>query len=85
MSAGYTPGPWHRVGTYHVHSAQRPIASAVQGVLPAERQRNANLIAAAPDLYEALDYLLHAIHPANQRRAAVEARAALAKARGEQS
>jgi hypothetical protein len=46
---------------------------------------NANLIAAAPDLYEALDGMLRLAVAANasDRIICHEARAALAKARGE--
>jgi hypothetical protein len=45
----------------------------------AERQANTILIATAPKLYAALDGLLHALHPANQRIAAQTAREVLQK------
>lgn len=95
-----TPGPWY-VGkdrTYEtaVNSDDRLICLVHGGAVKSkfnrlkdpdcqQREINAHLIAAAPDLYEALSGLLQAynrVSPAEAKPAQV-ARAALAKARGE--
>lgn len=56
--------------------------NGVQGDTLEEAKANAHLIAAAPDLYEALDRLVRYIN-APSTEAYLSARAALAKARGE--
>ena len=100
MSAApkFTPAPWHvRTGdeaktVYAVTPADEelPICTAHhQYVEDAEYDANASLIAAAPELYEALEAIERAIHDRNYF--AIEsafdaggfARAALAKARGD--
>ena len=88
----FTPGPWTFEGRtiYALEEAgwrrgepvmRNRFDCSVQGPFcpDAEKQANAHLIAAAPDLYDALDYLLNDdTHDARE-----QARAALAKARGE--
>ena len=101
MSAQFTPGPW-RTGPAHVVRQQsvdghgrrvtRFVAEAVLSApfVEGERDANARLIAAAPELYEAPGELLGMLprfsadlHPVFAD-AVRSARAALAKARGEQ-
>lgn len=79
----HTPGPWFyaesEVGTPFVDSESVGDLSAV--ALPLDEQKaNAHLIAAAPDLLEALEDLLPWLEDA---RMADGARAAIAKARGQ--
>lgn len=96
MSA-HTPGPWEVIGgavytaTEHIGTAAR-IASMDREELrtkPVERDANAHLIAAAPDLLEALKLSLAwflaadcAATPGGRKDLAT-IRAALAKARGD--
>ena len=90
--AEHTPGPWHIMeGTDWVIVSPEVSVAAVytpRGVREV-RQANANLIAAAPDLLEALEtaaYVLEHYLDYTQNDMAVmaeDARAALAKARGE--
>jgi len=62
---GHTPGPWHRnirrEGRYPVVFAGRNqhVATASQQDDPAETEANIDLIAAAPELLEALERLLN--------------------------
>jgi hypothetical protein len=85
-----TPGPWYRDEYGNLKS---PESSHTLSMIPfsgvmitsgAEANANTCLIAAAPDLYEALEALLETCHAEphgeSERRAAI---AALAKARGE--
>jgi hypothetical protein len=98
-NAAHTPGPWQafksssRGGGYVIDTAlgvestnEYVIADRVIG---AQADGNARLIAAAPELYEALDALLSLDSPNRQyvygHPAAQQALAALAKARGEVS
>lgn len=87
----WTPGPWEAVNERDVDTADGKCI-AIMGVGVDEFEANAHLIAAAPDLYEALEkilrecgdemsdgYLANFVH---SDKASV-ARAALAKARGE--
>jgi hypothetical protein len=97
MTAQFTPGPWdalpkadyvHVAGKGHVAKITNPWNNR------AEREANAHLIAAAPELYAALeeisqgagafnrDPLKHAENVIEEAKAT--ALAALAKARGEQ-
>ena len=88
----YTPGPWE-INGIAIESGFEVIAylrepTHFQGdIRPGHKDEaaNANLIAAAPELYEALEDLLESPyadpHGEKERMAA---RAALAKARGEQ-
>ncbi len=101
--SGHTPGPWRTSGPSKVVSAISDggdyaildadgeiIAEAIRQVGPSDfRPANANarLIAAAPDLLEALEAILAEDNPTlatmNERLEA--GRAAIAKARGEQA
>jgi hypothetical protein len=103
VSAGFTPGPWRRSrksGAPYIISEGdngQTVARVTEFTrdFVAEQVANANLIAAAPELYEALDAIVAAIEPT--LNAAVEAgypneesvarmnaaKAALTKARGE--
>lgn len=104
----WTPGPWLRIDTlvYALQDSDPPwfrdgkrqkenrFDATVQGFkCPAEEKAaNAALIAAAPELYEALATLLSATNPGNVDRHTSDCRccyhealAALAKARGELS
>lgn len=103
-----TPGPWEAVagngdaedGIYSASYPDRPIAKTTsywQGDGPrrTERKANANLIASAPELYEAARLFVEEYDAGAQEdsvalmlayNAALEAaKAALAKARGEAS
>lgn len=88
----YTPGPWS-VDRPYIRGAERVIAALEPGRNEVEDAANARLIAAAPELYEALEELrdkvwriidLHRISEARaEANMALErANAALAKARG---
>ncbi len=90
MSAGFTRGPWEYTATVSFHD--RPDLPCVidrhrlvvaqcwdDGHDEAECEANANLIAAAPDLLEALEAILEYAFDGPPYDAAV---AAIAKARG---
>jgi len=97
----HTPGPWHYLDIGEVvpsdddgfpHAELRICFMATPGVDPAASDRisaNANLIAASPDLYDALEAILKVRVEgweniwAGANRCQDIARAALAKARGE--
>ncbi|MCY1520487.1 hypothetical protein D9M68_552650 [compost metagenome] len=98
MSAPHTPGPWEIDGQYVQQAGQRVVA--VCDVLNMDKggdkgwysgpvtEANKRLIAASPELLEALEALL-GMDVAYQRGPRVEAavavgRAAIAKAKGEQ-
>jgi hypothetical protein len=105
VSAGFTPGPWvasDRTDGHEIYAAKwpgRPICHASsywQGEGPRrdEREANARLIAAAPELYEAvadmirladmgLEESLREPQDSGNYAAYNRAKAALAKARGE--
>lgn len=104
MSAPWTPGPWRLdpeandeavIGSRGFMVADCCIFSARKGApTDAENRANARLIAAAPDLAEALQKLTHAAagccntapsdyDQEQTRRAIVLGLAALSKARGE--
>jgi hypothetical protein len=94
MKNSWTPGPWRtesRGGSYPVSvvSSDRPdkIVGPFCGGSTPEDTANAHLIAAAPDLYEALDALVSPRHGHSNlcKCPWCNARAALAKARGEPS
>lgn len=94
----HTPGPWFVNGPWHIQAAQpttlpvipvivaqvTPLRSANQ----AEREANANLIAAAPELLEALTALVAAISEGCNSEGkfmeglAYDARSAISKACG---
>lgn len=100
MSGKWTPGPWHTTAKHERQVSDRrgfKVAKALirtrgaNFTLPEyQAEANAHLIAAAPELYEALaqiEYFFGAESSAVKRRftdARTNARAALAKARGEQ-
>ena len=85
----WTPGPWRAVmGSRHVvdvFAGDRDVVSVYGGGVGFEyRDANAHLIAAAPDLYAALDGLLGLLDAGSlYEPQAYAARAALAKAIGE--
>lgn len=99
MMAEHTPGPWGcRDTSYHAHDYRltKPNGEPLPVNAPyndhSEQRANARLIAAAPDLLEALEYLLEqtivqdeqydCIITEGEAEAAAMARAAIAKARG---
>lgn len=91
----FTPGPWTADERGQVWRVELRIADTVpRGIAhvapPSERVGNRHLIAAAPDMYEALDRLLKLaeakLDPDRKflfHGEMVQARVALAKARGE--
>lgn len=92
MKTKFTPGPWlFEYGS--VYAGDTRIAMADRGedkTMPTERDNNCRLIAAAPELYEALEALLmNSCAPLGHSKldrygeACDKARKALAKARGE--
>ena len=87
----FTPGPWHVANGVQVRSERDQIAK-VWMMRNGEGNANARLIAAAPELYEALQLALLGLDAYCVEKgplflasalAADKARAALAKARGE--
>lgn len=89
MTTKHTPGPWN----FDNHSPALPVLGiyAADGKNPFHGDRsqeelaaNARLIAAAPELLEALQGLLNALPSATTHPAIKVARAAIAKAIGEQ-
>jgi 2-oxo-4-hydroxy-4-carboxy--5-ureidoimidazoline (OHCU) decarboxylase len=92
MSTQHTPGPWHISGSTikgpHPKDPQnrlRLVAETVfdKGTWIDETRANARLIAAAPDLLEALQFVMTA-HGEQLDTAFAQAHAAIAKATGEQ-
>ncbi len=99
MKTKFTPGPWkvsHQInGKRHVVRNDRqpgefPLCLLPEGRIESERMANAKLIAAAPELYQALELLLvecdahlDYVDDENMLVRVNEARAALSKARGE--
>lgn len=84
----YTPGPW-RVERPYIRGAGRVIASLESGRNEVEDTANARLIAAAPELFEALRdiyaaLVIEEISAETRTRARLRASAVLAKARGEE-
>lgn len=86
----HTPGPWRR--SHESIDPEWDIVIAQHGVIVAnvnacgQREANARLIAAAPELLEALEVCADALNPENCYdipKAADKARAAIAKARGQ--
>ena len=86
----HTPGPWNRIkGDRNVYSAAGTVCKTPAilggGSAATNWEANARLIAAAPDLLEALEYCLDCLGdefalPADCQSTA---RAAIARARGE--
>lgn len=91
---GHTPGPW-RISDSSWVTNHRDIDAPTHGALAVvvwrmeederspECEANAALIAAAPDLLAALEVAADALEMAEFFEKAAQARAALAKARGE--
>lgn len=74
MKTQFTPGPWH-VNSPYIEDQHGTIAKVMRP------EDNAALIAAAPDLFEALEEV---IRISDRKHAAWDkAKAALAKAKGE--
>lgn len=95
MSARHTSGPWFVTETapdrdidysgetfVRWHANGMPLVT-LGNYAPDERRANARLIAAAPDLLEALEELLNALPSATTHPAIKAARAAIARATGE--
>lgn len=94
MSTTYTPGPWYHVGGTDQRKAPfiRKVGDSVPGTMAiaqvhnrgsySEYLANARLISAAPDLLEALQYVLdtHVFAGNDGEEANNRARAAIAKA-----
>lgn len=86
----HTPGPWHRNiranGKYPVVFAGRNqhVATTSQQTDPAETEGNIDLIAAAPDLLNALQICESVLRIKGYVNAAEIASIAIAKATGEQ-
>ena len=92
MTLKHTPGPWKlRLGTgvqydYIIETKAGALVAAYphySGATKKVTKANARLIAAAPDLLEALNALLDDVGRANSMLGAIKARAAIAKATGE--
>ena len=98
METKHTPGPWRIEEWEFKLRPNAPMILAKQDAIcevmdlwcmndrAEERDANARLIAAAPDLYEALELARKSLRFAapGQNRALAKIEAALAKARGEQ-
>lgn len=99
MSAGFTHGPWHVAPDANSYSPPSVVVAgpddyviaevfgdeAREGDDEAEVASAAHLIAAAPELYAALDELVATSYSSPEwERVCSEAARALAKARGEQ-
>ena len=85
----YTPGPWRieefRKGSYLVTARNAGIAREGVVAQHVPGSANARLIAAAPELFEALENLMDFLfHGKKDRQAILRATAALAKARGDE-
>lgn len=84
MSAAFTPGPWRTGRQRKVYAVDTPLAVA-QAVAKerdySEADANARLIAAAPDMFDVIEHLVNGT--ADIDTIYEDARAALAKARGE--
>ena len=90
MSA-HTPGPWRAVPNAPgisdtvIDSGRRVVADVISRKSTDELRANARLIAAAPELLDALEGLLNALPSATTHPAIKAARAAIVKATGEAS
>lgn len=91
MTLKHTPGPWNTTGNGLVYSVDEVVADATFGCMDGETTiANARLIASAPDLLAALQYvtdiLSSSIAPDDYepfRKCVSQARAAISKATGE--
>lgn len=83
----HTPAPWANDATIPLKAVdcERLEYSIVfvNGHREQEAQANARLIAAAPDLLAALEALLSDVGPSSGLPSAIQAREAIAKARGQ--
>ena len=81
----YTKGPWENVDDAYIEAANGTVVvNEMNTALPDEQiTANAHLIAAAPELYEALEAMLRFGDIGSRAAAEIKAHAALAKARGE--
>lgn len=75
----YTKGEWK---TYKNALGQWAISTDTEPIAQVERHYNAQLIASAPDLYEACKLALHYIGTSQDKKARVIVEQALAKAEG---
>jgi len=87
--AEFTPGPWEIVNKHYIESADHGIAKVHYG---REGEADTYLIAAAPDMYEALLALVDAINDARIDSSAKDinhaltlTRMAIAKAEGKEA
>ena len=92
----HTPGPWTvEIDRWHYDTASTVVAGAERQTFPfrellvqvggtdvGRQEANARLIAAAPELLEAIEWLLNALPSATAHPAIKAARAAMAKAKG---
>jgi len=79
----FTPGPWE----YHKSARLSPVFNIWAGAAllgEVVREPNARMMAAAPEMYEALVAIESCLSPDNNDHAAQRVRAAIAKARGGQ-
>ena len=87
MSAGHTPGPWTAIDRSHVYTEGLQLVAVAQHGRSVEA--NARLIAAAPELLEALQAIVERVNGGSSYRMGADvdglARAAIAKATGSAS
>jgi len=92
MNTKHTPGPWAVVSSWDDYMVEGPNKEEIifqdgPYQTPSIKEANARLIAAAPDLFEALKHMVEvcpAIDP-NGEEAHIKACAAIAKATGVQN
>lgn len=95
MKTSFTPGPWHVATRRNEFHSERVFAAGSRYIAciggsddtVGEQKANAHLIAAAPELLEALERVVAEIIPATENspmaRVIDQASSAIAKARGE--
>jgi len=76
----HTQGPWHVAAGTGIYDRHNRLIAAIHSPLPQPCEANARLIAAAPDLLEALEEAAASLEDAGKREAAGMARVAIAKA-----
>lgn len=77
----HTPGPWSEPGTFG--ATRFEVQGGNRRVAVVDTIEDARLIAAAPELLDALEGLLNALPSATTHPAIAQARAAIRKATGE--